>query len=196
MIRVAVTGGIGSGKSTVCRLFAGLGVPVYDSDLRARELMNEDRELRTRISAAFGPDSYRDGTLDRRYLAESVFGDPQRLAQLDAIVHPAVFADFERWVSEQSGDYVVLECAILFESGMDRCVDRVVAVVAPESLRVERASRRDGVSADRIRRRMAAQMSDDELCARADYTIVNIDRADLPNAVELCDRRFRYEAGK
>ena len=133
--------------------------------------------------------------LNRRYLAATVFGDRYALARLEALVHPCVKRDFERWAAERTAEpYVVLECAILYESGMDAAVDRVVAVVAPEELRLVRVNARDGASAAEIRRRMAAQLSDDVLSARADYTIVNINREDLAADVAECDRRFRYEA--
>ena len=192
MIRVGVTGGIGSGKSTVCRLFAERGVPVYDSDSEAKRLMGEDPSLRAALVEAFGDETFRDGVLNRRYLAATVFGDRRALARLEALVHPCVKRDFERWAAERTAEpYVVLECAILYESGMDAAVDRVVAVVA---LRLVRVNARDGASAAEIRRRMAAQLSDDVLSARADYTIVNINREDLAADVAECDRRFRYEA--
>ena len=147
MIRVGVTGGIGSGKSTVCRLFAERGVPVYDSDSEAKRLMREDPSLRAALVEAFGDETFRDGVLNRRYLAATVFGDRHALARLEALVHPCVKRDFERWAAERTAEsYVVLECAILYESGMDAAVDRVVAVVAPEELRLvrERPRRRFG----------------------------------------------------
>lgn len=195
MIRVGVTGGIGSGKSTVCRLLAERGVPVYDSDSEAKRLMGEDPMLRAALIEAFGSETFRDGVLNRRYLADTVFRDRERLGRLEALVHPCVKRDFERWAAEHAADpYVVLECAILYESGMDAAVDRVVAVVAPEELRFVRVNARDGASAEEIRRRMAAQLSDDALRERADYTIVNINREDLAADVAECDRRFRYEA--
>lgn len=195
MIRVGVTGGIGSGKSTVCRLLAERGVPVYDSDSEAKRLMGEDPMLRAALIEAFGSETFRGGVLNRRYLADTVFRDRERLGRLEALVHPCVKRDFERWAAEHAAEpYVVLECAILYESGMDAAVDRVVAVVAPEELRFVRVNARDGASAEEIRRRMAAQLSDDALRERADYTIVNINREDLAADVAECDRRFRYEA--
>ena len=181
MIRVGVTGGIGSGKSTVCRLFAERGVPVYDSDSEAKRLMGEDPSLRAALVEAFGDETFRDGVLNRRYLAATVFGDRHALARLEALVHPCVKRDFERWAAERTAEpYVVLECAILYESGMDAAVDRVVAVVAPEELRLVRVNARDGASAAEIRRRMAAQLSDDVLSARADYTTVSYTHLTLP----------------
>ena len=161
----------------------------------AKRLMGEDPSLRAALVEAFGDETFRDGVLNRRYLAATVFGDRHALARLEALVHPCVKRDFERWAAERTAEpYVVLECAILYESGMDAAVDRVVAVVAPEELRLVRVNARDGASAAEIRRRMAAQLSDDVLSARADYTIVNINREDLAADVAECDRRFRYEA--
>lgn len=194
MMRVGVTGGIGSGKSTVCRLFAARGVAVYDSDREAKRLMRDDATLRARIVARFGEAAYRGGELDRAYLAGQVFGHAEALSDLNGLVHPAVLADFDAWARRQDGDYVILESAILFESGFERHVDRTVAVLAPQALRIERTCRRDGTTADAVRRRMEAQLDDDALCARADYTIVNILESELAPAVEELDRRFRHES--
>ncbi len=194
MIKVGICGGIGGGKSTVCALLAGKGVPVYDSDSRAKALMNSSPEIVCAVKAAFGESAYRDGVLDRAYLASRVFGDSEALALLDSIVHPAVRSDFEAWASEQEADYVVLESAILFESGFDSCVDASVAVLAPHSLRLARAMQRDGAVRERILERMAAQMSDDELADKADLSIVNIDREDLEHDVAELDRRLRLMA--
>ncbi len=194
MIKVGICGGIGGGKSTVCSLLAEKGAPVYDSDSRAKALMNTSPEIADAVKAAFGERSYRDGVLDRAYLAERVFGDRSALARLDAIVHPAVRRDFEAWAARQQADYVVLESAILFESGFDACVDASVAVLAPHSLRLERAMKRDGAVRERILERMAAQMSDDELADRVDMSIVNIERGDLEHDVAELDRRLREMA--
>lgn len=193
MIRVGVTGGIGSGKSTVCRLFAQRGVPVYDTDAAAKRLMTEAGPLREAIAARFGAGVYRGDALDRALLAGIVFADAVALADLDALVHPAVKRDFEAWCRRQQGDYVILESAILFESGFDTAVDRTVAVLAPAELRVARTCRRDGSDPEAVRRRMAAQSDDDTLRDRADYAIVNILEEELEPAVAELDRRFRHE---
>lgn len=194
MMRVGITGGIGSGKSTVCRLFAERGVAVYDSDREAKRLMAG--VLRPAIEARFGADVYSGDRLDRRRLASIAFGSPQALADLNAIVHPAVRRDFEEWAERQSGAYVVLESALLFESGCAGSVDCTVAVLAPAEERVRRVRARDGASEEEVRQRMAAQMDDDELSARADHTIVNIDRAGLEESVARLDRMFREYAGE
>ena len=192
MMKVGITGGIGSGKSTVCRLFAARGVAVYDSDAAAKRLMAGP--LRGAVEARFGAQAYRDGVLDRRYLAGIVFRARGALQALGAIVHPAVMRDFEAWAEAQQGDYVVLESAILFEAGLEKSVDRTVAVLAPEALRIQRTWPGDGTDAESVGRRIAAQMSDDELHARADHTIVNIREEELAPAVEQLDRLFRLEA--
>ncbi len=193
MIKVGITGGIGSGKSTVCALLAARGAAVYDSDVAARRLMEEDGFLREGLVARFGAAVYRDGQLDRSYLAGVVFGNALALADLNALVHPAVRRDFEEWAARQTGDYVVLESAIIFESGFDAVVDRTVAVLAPAEVRVERACRRDGSCPEAVRARMAAQTDDDTLCRRADFTLVNIVEEELEPAVDELDRRLRHE---
>lgn len=194
MMKIGVTGGIGSGKSTLCRLFARKGVAVYDSDAAAKRLMTEDRTLRDAVAARFGAEVYAGGVLDRARLAARVFSDAQALADLNALVHPAVMRDFDAWAAVQEGDYVVLESAILFDAGLEREVDRTVAVLAPLELRVQRAARRDGCGEEPIRRRIAAQLDDDTLAQRADHVVVNILEEELEPAVAELDRIFRREA--
>lgn len=193
-MKVGITGGIGSGKSTVCRLFAQRGIAVYDSDREAKRLMTENAALREGIATLFGADSYVDGALNRPYLASRVFTDAEALAALDALVHPVVAADFASWAERQTGPYVVLESAILFEAGLERAVDRTVAVLAPLELRLERTCRRDGCDREAVRRRMAAQLDDDTLRERADCCVVNILEEDLEAAVAELDRRFTLES--
>lgn len=194
MMKVGITGGIGSGKSTVCRLFAERGVAVYDSDSEAKRLMTEEGPLRAAIAARFGSEAYDGGRLNRPYLASRVFTDPQALADLNALVHPAVMADFAAWAERQQSPYVVLESAILFEAGLEHSVDRTVAVVAPLELRLERTCRRDGCDREAVLRRMAAQLDDDTLRDRADYCVVNIREEDLAPTVDELNRRFTLEA--
>ena len=191
MIKVAICGGIGSGKSTVCQMFAERGVALYDSDSRAKALMNESEELRRALIAEFGEECYEGGALNRPYLANRVFGSEEQLAKLNSIVHPAVKADFLRWAEEQEGDFCILESAILFESGFDKIVDKTVAVLAPLPLRIERAMARDGATREQIEARVKAQMSDDELVARADFAIVNIHLEDVEKDVAELAYRFK-----
>ena len=192
MMKVGITGGIGSGKSTVCRLFAQKGIAVYDSDAAAKRLMQEDGALRRQLAGRFGEGTFRNGVLDRAYLAGIVFADPQALADLNALVHPVVMRDFDAWAARQEGSYVILESAILFEAGLEGCVDKTVAVLAPRELRIERTCRRDGCGADQVVRRIAAQLDDDALSARADSVVVNIFEEDLEPAVVKLDRIFSH----
>ncbi len=195
MIRLGVTGGIGSGKSTLCELLARRGAPVYDSDDRARRLMDGDGEIRRAIVALLGPEAYRgDGLLDRGYVAGRVFADRELLASLDGIVHPAVALDFEAWTLPfRDRAYVVLESAILFESGFDRFVDRVVAVTAPVEVRIERAMGR-GVSRQDMLRRMDAQLTDRERARRAWRVVDNGGSVDdLDGQVEAIHRELLLE---
>ena len=194
MYKVGITGGIGSGKSTVCAILAEFGVAVYDSDSRAKRLMNDDNTLREHLVERFGSEVYCAEGLNRIYLAERVFCNPEELKALNAIVHPAVMDDFDRWALEQEGSYVVLESAILFEASLDRRVDVSVAVMAPEELRIERAMQRDGAQREQIVARMNNQISDQERVERAKYTIVNIDIDNLRSDVEQLHRRLSYVA--
>lgn len=197
MIKVGITGGIGSGKSTVCRLFAEEDVPVYDSDLEAKRLMTENAALREELAKRFGTAIYTDEGLNRKALAACVFGDPAELAALNALVHPAVMRDFERWCEQYTdADYVLFESAILFDVGLESAVDRTLAVVAPPDARVERTCLRDGITEEDVRRRIAVQLADEELIERADYTLINIDRARLRTEVARLDKLFRDESRK
>ena len=196
MLRVGVTGGIGSGKSTVCRIFAALGIPVYDSDRRAKALMNDDPTLVARITELLGAEAYRNGRLDRAYVAGRVFGDRGLLESLNAIVHPAVGADFTDWAEAQERcgvPYALLESAILFESGFDGCVDRTVTVSAPLEIRVARTVARDGVDEAQVRARIANQADDAWRESLAAYTVVNDGRSSLMEQVFRLDKVFRDE---
>lgn len=191
MFKVGITGGIGSGKSTVCRLFAARGVAVYDCDAAAKRLMAEDEALKGAIVARFGEACYCDGMLNRSYLAEQIFGSDEAREALNGLVHPAVIADFERWAEEQAGEYVVLESAILFEAGLEKHLDCVVAILAPKPLRLERAMKRDDARREQIEARMATQLDDDTLCAKADLSLVNIFEEELEQQVQELDFRFK-----
>lgn len=194
MYKVGITGGIGSGKSTVCRMLAERGVALYDADSRAKELMATSEALCKMLIENFGAETFNAEGLNRAYLAGRVFNDAEQLRLLNSIVHPAVIADFEAWAEAQEGNYVVFESAILFEAGLEDRVDVVVAVMAPESLRVERVMARDGHSRDQVMARINNQMSDDERSDRSKYSIVNIDVEDLEEDVEQLHRRLSYDS--
>ena len=194
MYKIGVTGGIGSGKSTVCELLRDRGVAVYDSDSRAKQLMAESDALREQLIAAFGAECYNAEGLDRAFLASKVFGNEEALQQLNSIVHPAVRADFQIWAEQQRSPYVVLESAILFEAGFETEVDATLAVMAPMPMRLERTMARDGVDKESVMRRMEHQLSDDELHRRASRTIVNINREYLEGDIEQLHKIFVYES--
>ena len=178
MLRIGITGGIGSGKSIASRLFHALGVPVYDADTRARWVMEHDATLHDELLAAFGPDTYdAAGQLNRVALAGMVFNNPAQLVQLNGLVHPHVGADFERWATaqQQAGHaYALKEAALLFEAGSHKQLDRIITVFAPLAVRTTRVLRRDPQrSAADVSAIMAKQLSEEEKMQRADYVLVN-----------------------
>ncbi|NBC17893.1 MAG: dephospho-CoA kinase [Bacteroidetes bacterium] len=177
MKTLGVTGGIGSGKSTVCRLFEDLGARVFVADDVAKQLMQQDPAVRRAIVDAFGPASYDEaGRLDRAYLAQQVFSDEENVARINAIVHPRVFDAFreEARRAEQEGvELLVHEAALIFEAGGDRHLDAVAVVDAPEDVRVRRVVERDGVAPEQVRARMRHQLPPEELRRRADFVIDN-----------------------
>lgn len=191
MLRIGITGGIGSGKSIASRLFHTLGVPVYDADTRARWVMENDKALRDELLAAFGPETYdAAGRLNRPALAATVFNNPARLAQLNALVHPHVGTDFEQWAvgQQQAGHaYVLKEAALLFEAGSYKQLDRIITVFAPLAVRTARVLRRDPQrSTADVAAIMAKQLSEEEKMQRADYVLTNDDvRPLLPQVLAL-----------
>ncbi len=190
MRTLGLTGGIGSGKSVLARILVVLGIPVYDCDQRAKALYDEDEELRQAMLGLFGQRLYatEDGRLDRAYLAERIFGERSLLESVNALVHPAVRADIDRWKAEQAAEghrLVAIESAILLASeGLRERVDAVVLVSAPLELRVARAVRRDGSSEEAVRQRIAVQMSEEEMRQRSDYVLYNDEQTPLLPQVE------------
>lgn len=177
-LQIGITGGIGSGKSTVCRVFRTLGVPVYDADSRAKVVMTSDVILIESIKKEFGSLSFReDGSLNSPYLAESVFGNADRLELLNRLVHPVVARDYENWVSAQQGKpYVIKEAALLFESGSYHKLDLTGLVFAPESVRLRRVMYRDPFRTEKqVKDIMARQLPQDKARMLADFIIVNDD---------------------
>ena len=167
-MKVAITGGIGSGKSFVCRMLAERGISIYDCDAAAKRLMRTSERLRRQLTALIGPATYLDdGMLNKREVAQFLLASEQNARAIDSIVHPAVAEDFR-----QSGlDW--MECAILYESGFDRLVDRVIVVTAPETVRIERIMARDGITDEKAREWIGKQWPQNSLRQRADYEIVN-----------------------
>ncbi len=177
MKTLGVTGGIGSGKTTVCGILESLGARVFYADEEARRLMSEDSSVRKAISAAFGEQSYdEDGNLDREHLAAQIFGSDTQVRRINTIVHPKVHREFERVGKEASSDGIPLlveEAALIFESGADHHLDAVAVVDAPLAERLQRVEARDGVPEDEVRNRMRHQLPPEELRRRADFVIEN-----------------------
>ena len=175
---IGITGGIGSGKSVVAHIFRAMNCPVYDCDSRAKAIMTECSELRKALVDALGSEVYNpDETINKPFLASFLFASEENVSLVNSIVHPFVKRDFLDWVQKnRSYNKVYMECAILYESGFDSLVDKVVAVTAPESLRCERVMKRDGITLEQVRQRMEKQMDDKEKCAKADFVIHNDER--------------------
>lgn len=175
-LQVGVTGGIGSGKSLVCRMFSSLGIPVYDADARAKNVMTTDGILVEQIKKEFGSLSYHpDGSLNRKHLSQTVFGNIERLQTLNALVHPRVAADYQAWVAAHTASpYVVREAALLFEAGVSASLGQTIVVYAPEEVRIRRVMERDPQRTEsEIRNIMGNQWSDEEKMKRANHIIQN-----------------------
>ena len=180
-----ITGGIGSGKSTAAKFFEELGIPVYNSDTRAKTIQNENSEVKVKIIAAFGEVAYNENGLNKPYLSKQVFQNNEKLKLLNSIVHPAVFQDFEDWKKAQKSDIVMKEAAILIESGSYKDCDVVISVVVDVETRIARTIERDGLSREEILARINNQISDEERIAKSDFIIDNNgDLAHLKNEVE------------
>lgn len=176
MLRVGITGGIGSGKSTVARVFEVLGIPVYNADTAARQLMNEDDTLRQAIRQHFGEDSYKDGILNRSYLAARVFDNPEKLALLNSLTHPATIRHAEEWMQRQQAPYTLKEAALIFESGSSAQLDFVIGVYAPQALRIVRVTGRDQISREEVLKRMQRQIDETIKMKLCDAVIINDDQ--------------------
>lgn len=175
MFKVGITGGIGSGKTTVCKVFELLGVPVFYADSVAKSIMYTDNELREQIIRVFGKDSYFvNGDLNRAYISSIVFKDETELQKLNGLVHPAVFRAFDLWVSEQvNAPYVMKEAALLFESGSYKMCDQTILILAPEAIRIARVTERDKISEEDVKLRMKKQWPDAEKQKLADHILRN-----------------------
>ena len=195
---IGITGGIGSGKSAILEAFATLGIPAYDCDSRTKELYREDAALAAEVAGLLGAEVLgEDGCLDKRKMAARLFGDRSLLETLEAVVHPAVAADFLKWAKAQPSDIVILESAILLEKPFfDKFADYVITASAPEEVRVKRAMKRDGATREQILRRMANQWTDAQREMRADMTVITDDRkAYLPQILELIENLKQNKNG-
>jgi dephospho-CoA kinase len=173
MIKVGLTGGIGSGKSTVAKVFEVLGIPVYYADEAAKKLMHEDKELKEKIQLQFGKEVYKNGQLDKKHLAGIVFTAPEKLILLNALVHPATLKDADRWMQKQLTAYCLKEAALIFESGAQQQLDYVIGVTAPATLRIKRTMQRDGITREEVLARMDKQMDETIKMKLCDFVIKN-----------------------
>lgn len=196
MLRLAITGNLGTGKSTVCRIFEGLGVPVYFADTEAKRLMQHSDDLKKQIQATFGSDTYVQGELQRQKLASIVFQDPQALESLNQLVHPAVNQDMELWFEKQAkkgATIAIEEAALTFEAGHQSSFDKIITVVAPLSLIIKRGMKRDGSSEKEIRSRLNRQMPQMEKAIRSDGIILNDEQHSLIFQVHNIIQRWELE---
>ena len=173
MLKVGLTGGIGSGKSTVAKIFEVLGIPVYYADDAARQIMNTDKQVKAALIKNFGEETYQGGQLNRTYLASLVFADNQKLELLNSLTHPATIRDANRWILQQTSPYIIKEAALLFESGANKYLDSVIGVFAPAELRIQRAIQRDNTTKEEVLQRMSRQMEEDAKMKLCDFIITN-----------------------
>jgi dephospho-CoA kinase len=172
-MKLGITGGIGSGKTSVCRVFNVLGISVFSADPEARQIMENDTDIIQRINSIAGKNLYINGSLDRMELATLIFNDKTLLEKVNSLIHPVVFNHFRKWEMEQNAPYVIMEAAILFESGASKLVDRIATVVAPMEERLNRVIHRNNLSREQILERMRNQMDDDSRIKLSDYIIHN-----------------------
>ena len=173
IIKVGITGGIGSGKTTVAKVFEVLGVPMYYADEAAKRLMNEDEILKGEIQHHFGKECYLEGKLNKKYLSELVFTNDKKLALLNSIVHPVTIADAQKWMQQQTTPYAVKEAALIFESGSQQELDYVIGVFTPIPMRIQRVIKRDQLSREEIKARMDKQMDESIKMRLCDFVITN-----------------------
>ena len=196
MLKVGVTGGIGSGKSTVCQVFEALGIPVLYADEAARYLMQNDAALINGIKLLLGDDAYESGRLNHKRVGEIVFNKPDLLEKLNGLVHPAVIRYGQMWMDSRQSPYVLKQAALFFESGSDKYMDVMIGVFAPQKTRIKRVMKRDNVSQNAVLQRMGQQMDEDEKMRLCDYVIDNDDDvAVLPQVLKL-HQTLLAKAGK
>lgn len=196
-LRIGLTGGIGSGKTTVAKVFEVLGIPVYYADEEAKRLMNEDPLLKEQLIQHFGAATYTDGVLNRKYLAGIVFNDPARLELLNSLVHPVTIRDGEQWMKQQTTPYAIKEAALIFESGSQSHLDYVMGVSAPDALRIHRTMQRDHITREEVIGRMNKQIKQVIKMRLCDFVIVNDEQsAVIPQVMSLHEELLKIANGK
>ena len=175
MLKIGITGGIGSGKTTVCRIFEKLGIPIYYADDRAKKLMVEKKEIINQVKKIFGKRAYyKNGKLNRKHISKIAFSNPEKLHALNAIVHPAVEKDATEWSQRQKNTpYTIKEAALIFESGSHRSLDKIITVTAPQLLRIQRVMQRDQTTEAAVLARISKQMPEEEKVKKSDFIILN-----------------------
>lgn len=192
MLKIGITGGIGSGKTTVAKVFEVLGIPVYYADEAAKEIMHKNELLKQRLIFYFGQATYVDGNLNRKHLSSIVFADKEKLELLNSLVHPVTIADAEQWFKRQQSPYVLKEAALLFESGAAEGLDYVIGVTAPAPIRIKRVMDRDGVTADEVKKRMLNQIEETIKIRLCDFIIHNDEQQMiLPQVLKLHEELLR-----
>jgi len=174
-MKLGVTGGMGSGKTTVCKVFTVLGIPVFSADIEAKRIQDNDLEVQKKINSITGKDLFASGRLDRAELARLIFNNKDLLRKVNSVIHPAVFRYFREWVIRQDSPYAIMEAAILFESGASRMMDRIVTVVTPLEERIERLVKGNKLSREQITERLKNQIDDESRVSQSDYIIFNSD---------------------
>lgn len=197
MLKVGLTGGIGSGKSTVAAIFETLGIPVYYADNEAKRLMIEDPNLIQSITELLGEESYSNGILNREYIASVVFNEPKKLEQLNQLIHPLTISDSLNWMLQQSTPYAIKEAALIFESHSESHLDVIIGVSAPESLRIKRVMDRDKIDEAAVRQKMSRQISEVEKIKRCDFVVTN-DESNLltPQVIRIHETLIKLAAEK
>jgi dephospho-CoA kinase len=194
-LRLGVTGGIGSGKSTVCRVFSVLGIPVFSADIEAKRIQDNDPEIKDKINSIAGKDLYSSGRLDRTELARLIFNNKDFLWEVNSVVHPAVFNYFRRWVDMQDAPYSIMEAAILFESGAYRMMDRIVTVVTPLQERIDRLLKGNKLNREQITVRIRNQIDDESRIKKSDYVIYNSENdMIIPSILEIHQRMLKLHS--
>jgi dephospho-CoA kinase len=175
MLVIGLTGGIGSGKTTISKYFESLGIPVYIADIEAKALMNRSKVIKRKLIQLFGKSTYKDGLLNRPYLASRIFEDKELLLKMNAIVHPKVGAHFKRWLKKQDAPYVIKEAAIIFENKLESQYNYIITVIADEDLRIQRVMSRDNTSREKVESIISNQLPDKEKVVKSNFVITNND---------------------
>jgi dephospho-CoA kinase len=189
VLKIGLTGGIGSGKSIMAKIFSILGIPVFYADVAARNVMHEDAVLKQKIKQTFGEEAYENDKLNRKYIADIVFNNPFKLEQLNAIVHPATIAAAQQWILQQTTPYAIKEAALFFESGSAEGLDYIIGVYAPQHLRIQRVMQRDNVTREDVLTRMSKQINEEMKMRLCDFVIINDEQTlVIPQVLKLHEK--------